>query len=322
MARVLIALAPCAIYGIVIFGARAALTIAVALASAEAAEALFRLAARRPLRNSDLSAAVTGLLLALVLPPGVPLWMTAIGAVFAIVVAKEFFGGLGANIFNPALAGRAFLLMSFPAAMTTWHKPALWGAPLTDALSTATPLGALKMGADVTSGASLHFGVDFSGVESALGVSSYGEMLKKLFFGYHAGTIGETSVLLILAGAFFLLVTKTIDWRAPLTMTGTAFVCSLALGQDPIFAILSGGLLFGAVFMATDYTSAPVTATGKLLFGAGAGLITVLIRRWGGYPEGVTYGLLIMNAAAPFLNKLLQRKYGYVKPAKKKGGAQ
>jgi len=310
MARVLVALAPVTVFGVYIYGIRALLVIAVSVAAAELAEALFRKAIKQPLRNGDLSAAVTGLLLALVLPPGTPLWIAALGAVFAVIVAKEFFGGLGANVFNPALAGRAFLLMSFPVALTTWYKP------LADAVTTATPLGALKTGTDVVSGASLHYWVNFSGVQSVMGVSSYGEMLKTLFLGVRAGSIGESSILLILAGFVFLLVTKTIDWRAPAAMIVSAFVFSGVSGGDPVFSVLSGGLVFGAVFMATDYVSSPLTAKGKLIFGAGAGLITVLIRRWGAYPEGVTYGILIMNAVTPFLNRLLQKKYGYVKPAK------
>jgi electron transport complex protein RnfD len=298
MARVLFALAPLAVFAAALYGLPALLVMAVSVTSAELAEALFRKATKQPLRSGDLSAAVTGLLLALTLPPALPLWMAALGAAFAVVVAKEFFGGLGANVFNPALAGRAFLLMSFPAAMTTWHRPVGWGATLTDAVTTATPLGALKTGAAETAA------VTTSG----------------LFWGNHAGSIGETSIFLILVGFVFLLVTRTIDWRAPATMTASCFLFSLLSGGDPVFAVLSGGVAFGAVFMATDYVSAPVTGAGRLLFGAGAGLITALIRRWGNYPEGVTYGILIMNAASPFLDRLLPRKYGYVPP--KKGGAK
>jgi electron transport complex protein RnfD len=136
--------------------------------------------------------------------------------------------------------------------------------------------------------------------------------MKTLFIGYHGGCIGESSILLILAGGLYLLVTKTIDWRAPVTMIGAAFITAALLGMDPLFSILSGGIVFGAVFMATDYVSAPVTAKGKLIFGCGAGIITVLIRKWGNYPEGVTYGILIMNALTPFLNRLLNKKYGYI----------
>ncbi|MDR0684510.1 MAG: RnfABCDGE type electron transport complex subunit D [Spirochaetaceae bacterium] len=314
MSRVIISLLPVTVWGIVIFGVSALLNVAVSVAAAVIGEALFRRITRQDIRIKDCSAAVTGLLLALVVPPSTPLWMTALGALFAVIVAKEFFGGLGANVFNPALAGRAFLLMSFPAAMTTWLKPSglstsfyqFSGGNLVDGATTATPLGIIKEGG--FSG--------FGAVESSLGASSYGEMLKDLFLGNRAGCIGETSILLILAGGIFLLATKTIDWRAPVGLIAAAFIASWALGLDPVFSVLSGGVVFGAVFMATDYTSAPVTEKGKLIFGAGAGLLIVLIRTFGNYPEGVTYGILIMNMATPFLNRILHRKYGYIKPEK------
>jgi len=314
MLQVLIGLAPAAVYGVVLYGLPALLVILTSVAAAVIAEALFRLAIRQSSRSGDLSAAVTGLLLALVLPPATPLWMAALGAAFAVIVAKEFFGGLGANVFNPALSGRAFLLMSFPVALTSWRLPLTGFVP--DAVTSATPLGALKTGVDVVSGASLHYRVNFSGVQSVMGVSSYGEMLKTLFLGLRAGCIGESSILLIVIGFAFLLITGTIDWRTPVAMIASVFVFTIILGGDPVFAVLAGGLMFGAVFMATDYVSGPLTAKGKLIFGVGAGLITVLIRKWGNYPEGVSYGILIMNAVTPFLNKLLAKKYGYVKPPK------
>ncbi|MDR0556613.1 MAG: RnfABCDGE type electron transport complex subunit D [Treponema sp.] len=308
MRNVLVALAPAAIFGCVIFGLPASLNIAVSVASAMIAETLFRRILKRESRVKDLSAAVTGLLLALVIPPATPLWMTALGAIFAVVVVKEFFGGLGSNVFNPALSARAFLLMSFPAALTEWNKPNDLSAGLTagfDAVSAVTPLNIIKQGGGIA-GVADSFG----------GAADYASVIKTLFFGNRGGSTGETSMLLILAGAVYLLATKTIDWRAPLAMLAAVAAGSLALGLDPLFGVLSGGVLFGAVFMATDYTTAPLTAKGKLLFGAGAGLITILIRKWGAFPEGVTYGILIMNAFTPFLNKLLSRKYGYV-PMKK-----
>jgi electron transport complex protein RnfD len=317
MCRVVISLLPVTVWGIVIFGVSALLNVAVSVAAAVIGEALFRRITKQEIRIKDCSAVVTGLLLALVVPPSTPLWMTALGALFAVVVAKEFFGGLGANVFNPALAGRAFLLMSFPAAMTTWLKPTgltglrtpfyqFSGGNLVDGATTASPLGILKENAAAGLGA----------VESSLDVSSYGEMLKELFLGNRAGCIGETSILLILAGGLFLLVTKTIDWRAPVALIVTSFIASWALGMDPLFSVLSGGIVFGAVFMATDYTSAPVTDYGKLIFGVGAGLLAVLIRKFGNYPEGASYGILIMNMATPFLNRMLHKKYGYAAPAK------
>jgi electron transport complex protein RnfD len=295
----LIALAPVSVFGVVIFGLPALLNIIVAVAAAIAGETLFRLLIRQPIRAKDLSAGVTGLLLALVIPPSMPLWMTALGSLFAVIVAKEFFGGLGANVFNPALTGRAFLLMSFPAAMTTWHYPQDgFALALTDATSGATYL------------ATTHSDTVLS--------SPYWQTIKELFLGYRAGCTGETSVLLILAAFFFLLLTKTIDWRAPVSMVAAAFIAAFAFGLDPLFAILSGGLIFGAVYMVTDYVTSPLTPAGKIIFGAGAGLISILIRKWGSYPEGVSYGILIMNCAVPFLNKILPRKYGYVQ---KKGKA-
>ncbi|MDR0639755.1 MAG: RnfABCDGE type electron transport complex subunit D [Spirochaetaceae bacterium] len=294
MRNVLVALAPVTVFGIALYGLDALFVVLVSVVSAEIAEVLFRLLTKREARVRDLSAVVTGLLLALVLPPGTPLWMAALGAVFAIVVAKEFFGGLGANVFNPALIGRAFLLTSFPAALTSWVTP--------DAVSTATPLSVVKLGAD---NPALE---DF--VRQGLS-SGDGELWLRLFLGNHSGTIGETSALLIVAGGIFLALTKTIDLRAPLAMTGSAFILSAVLGIDPVYSLLSGGLLFGAVFMATDYVSAPVTETGKIIFGIGCGVITVLIRKFGAYPEGVMYSILIMNAATPHLNKILHKKYGW-----------
>jgi electron transport complex protein RnfD len=317
MRNVLISLAPVTIFGMVIFGLPGILNVVVSIAAAILAEAAFRKITRQDMRVKDLSAVVTGLLLALVLPPGTPLWMTILGAIFAIVVAKEFFGGLGANVFNPALIGRAFLLMSFPAALTTWIKPAGFSTPLVDAATTATPLGIFKEGIAATADGISHASGTLGAVEYSLQAGSYGDMFKDLFLGHYAGTIGETSVLLILLGGIFLLITKTIEWRTPVGMLASALVFSIIVGLNPIFTLLTGGLMFGAVFMATDYTTTPITNTGKLIFGIGAGLIVVLIRKFGNYPEGVMFSILIMNAVTPFLNKLLQKKYGSPKkPAK------
>jgi electron transport complex protein RnfD len=316
----LLALAPLTAYGVILFGLPALLTVIVSVVSAIAGESLFRIISGQPVRAADLSAGVTGLLLALILPPSTPLWITALGAVFSVVVAKEFFGGLGANVFNPALSGRAFLLMSFPAALTVWHRPAAGfvlklsdalNVPVVDGISGVTPLG-ITHGENIANIRKVFFA---SGLSAS---ADYPSTLWTLFIGNHAGSIGESSALLILAGMIFLLVKKTIDWRAPVSMIAAAFITSLILGLDPLFSILSGGLLFGAVFMSTDYVTSPLTSKGKLIFGAGAGIIIILIRKWGTYPEGVTYGLLIMNALVPFLNRLLPRKYGYV-PKKKTG---
>jgi electron transport complex protein RnfD len=352
MGNMLIALAPVTVFGVLLFGLPALRTVLVSMTAAILGEALFRLAVfgrRQKSRVLDLSAAVTGLLLALIVPPSTPWWMTALGAVFAVIVAKEFFGGLGANVFNPALVGRAFMLMSFPAAMTRWHRPpwrfalsldeGLGRSSIVDGISGVTPLNIAKIlvkenrlgeavgavGRDLqASGADSGFwyAIKTLFIEGAGTEGGYWSTIKTLFIGNHAGSIGESSILLILAGGLFLLITKTIDWRAPLAMTLAGFLASWALGYDPIFGIISGGLLFGAVFMTTDYVTAPLTARGKLIFGFGAGLITVLIRRWGSYPEGVTYGILIMNALSPFLNRLLPKKYGLVPKRKPPRAAQ
>ena len=327
MARVLIALTPVSIFGIVLYGVPALMTIVVSIAAAELAEALFRKIIRREMRYKDLSAAVTGLLLALIMPPATPLWITAMGSAFAIIVAKEFFGGLGANVFNPALIGRAFILLSFPVAATTWSIPRAFftpdtaiaasaTGPVADALSGATPLGIITMEGTIA---------DVGAGLAALGLapgSDYWSTMQSLFLGTHGGSIGESSILLILIGFIYLLFTRTIDWRTPVSMILSVFVFSFLLGSDPLFAILSGGVVFGAVFMATDYVTGPLSASGKLIFGISAGLITVLIRLWGNFPEGVTYGILIMNAVTPFLNRLLQKKYGYVKPSKTETGGK
>jgi electron transport complex protein RnfD len=241
--------------------------------------------------------------------------MTALGAVFAVVVAKEFFGGLGANVFNPALIGRAFLVMSFPAALTTWQQPVLpiLNSFFVDAVTSASPLGITKTGAAISE-------VGKSLVTAGLASSdSYWQTIEALFFGFNSGCIGETSAFLILVSCLFLLVTKTIDWRAALSMIATGFICALIFWQEPsaaLYHLLTGGLLFGAVFMVTDYVTSPVTPKGKIIFGAGVGVIVMLIRKFGIYPEGVCFSILIMNAAVPFLNRLLPKKYGFVKGGK------
>ncbi len=301
MLSVIIALLPATVFGVVLYGLPALGVILTSVAASVLSEAGFRALLKRDIRIGDLSAVVTGLLLALIIPPSTPLWMVALGAVFAIVVAKEFFGGLGANPFNPALVGRAIMIMSFPAALTTWHSPF---APIADAYTTATPLNLLKMGQSLTD------------VASTVGASTPAGLYWNLLIGTRAGSIGESSVILLLAGAAFLLIMGVIAWVTPVFMLGSIALFSWILGVDPLVAVISGGAVLGAFFMATDYASTPMTPKGKAIFGIGAGLVTVLIRQFGGFPEGVTYGILIMNAFAPFLNKLRVPKYGFVKPAK------
>ena len=303
MLSVIIALIPAVGYGVYLYGFSALALIFVSVASAVAAEYLFRKLIKATTTVGDFSAVITGLLLALILPPKTPLWMAALGAIFAIVVAKEFFGGLGANPFNPALIGRAFLLMSFPAAITTWSMPN--GLALAaDATSTATPLFLVKQGAAL------------SDVATYFGASDVGGLFRQLFMGYRSGSLGESSILLIALGGLFLIGLGVIQWIVPASVIASAFLFSWLLGMNPLFTILTGGLVFGAFFMATDYSTRPLTPVGQLFFGAGIGLITVIIRKLGGFPEGVTYAILIMNIATPYLNKIRVKKYGYVPPIK------
>lgn len=299
MAAVLLAMLPECIYGVVIFGWRALVTILVSVASCVFFEFIFQKITKQKVRINNLSACVTGVLLALVSPSTVPWWVIVIGAAVAIIVAKGLFGGIGSNVFNPALTGRAFLFLSFPVIMgAQWAAP---GAGI-DAVSSATTLSAIKTGL----------------------VNTENFEYLKFFLGNRAGCIGETSILLILISFLFLLVTKVIDWRAPFAMVGTVAVCTFiasiistgnaaTAGKEVLMYLLTGGLIFGATFMVTDYATAPVTKPGRLIFGFGCGLITFLIRRFGGYPEGVMFSILIMNSVAPFLNNFTVRMYGYGK---------
>jgi electron transport complex protein RnfD len=308
MLAMIIALVPCTAFGIYLYGLSALLLVVTSIAAAVASEWLFRFAIKRPSTIGDLSAVVTGLLLALVLPPSTPLWMVAFGAVAAIVVAKEFFGGLGANPFNPALIGRAILLMSFPAAITTWNKP---HTAIIDAITTATPLNIIKMG--LADGKSL--GDLMNQAAASVGASDLGGLYWTLFLGNRSGSLGESSILLVTLGGIFLLAVGVIQIAIPASILLSTAAFSILFGLDPIFALLSGGVVFGALFMATDYSTSPLTTKGRLIYGSVIGLIIVLIRKLGGFPEGVTYAILVMNMLTPFLDKLRAKKYGYVKPS-------
>ena len=290
MGTVLFALLPEVIMGIVLFRWAAIIRILVSVASCVFFEFIFQKITKQKVVISNLSACVTGVMLALVCSPTVPVWTFVVGAAVAMIVAKGLFGGIGSNVFNPALTGRAFMFLSFPASMG-----ASWLAPKTisqiDAISSATTLSAMKAGNFVMQN----------------------DTLWQYFIGNRAGCIGETSALLILISFAFLALAHIIDWRAPLTMVGTVALCSLISGENVAMALMTGGLLFGATFMVTDYATAPITKKGRLIFGFGCGLITFLIRKFGGYPEGVMFSILIMNSIAPFLNNLTARKYGYVK---------
>lgn len=304
MFAVVAALLPIAAFGVWLYGVPALVTIVVSVACTVGFEAGFRALTKQDIRVGDYSAVITGLLLALVLPPSTPIWMTVLGAFFAIVVAKEFFGGLGANVFNPALSGRAFLLVSFATSLTKWTAP----FSKVDAVSTATVLSFVKPGENPI--------LDAGAIASKLGLTSAPDVYLKLFLGQRAGSIGESPIFLILLAFVGLVLVKVIDWRTPVTMMVTTVAVSWIAGIDPLITLLSGSLVFGSVFMATDYATTPVTPTGRIIFGLGAGLITGLIRVAGGYPEGVMFSILIMNAIVPFLNRMIVKKYGWVAPPK------
>lgn len=264
------------------FGPRALALVIVSSVAAVITEAIFQKLRNRPITIKDGSALVTGMLLALNLPPGLPYWMASVGAVVAISLGKQIYGGIGANPFNPALIGRVFLMVSFTGPMTTWINPV-------DGTTGATPLSLMKM----------------------QGISTD---YMKLFLGNVGGSLGETSALLIIIGGLFLIFKGYADWRIPASYLGTVAILSLILGRDPIFHLLAGGLMLGAFFMATDMVTTPITKKGKIIFGIGAGFFTVLIRFFGGYPEGVSFSILLMNAFTPIINRFtVPRIYGEVK---------
>lgn len=274
MLDVIIALLPAAIAGVVIFGAKALGAIAACVITAVVSEALFNLIVHKQQTVGDLSAVVTGLLLALNLSTNVAIWQCVVGTAFAIVVVKCLFGGIGKNFANPALVGRIVLFLSFSKTMTAWVFP--------DAVSSATPLAQLAAGQKPE--------------------------LWTLLLGNHGGCIGETCALALLLGGAYLLLRGVITWQTPVCFVGTVFVLSLILGQDAVRQILSGGLLLGAFFMATDYVTAPQTCWGRALFGIGAGLLTCLIRFYGSYAEGVSFAILFMNILTPYLSKWTRSK--------------
>ena len=288
MLDVLIALLPTTAMGIWFFGWNAVWVIATCVSTCLVTEALCRLAMKRENTIGDLSAVVTGLLLALNLPSGIPLWMAVVGSVFAIAVAKQVFGGLGMNPFNPALAARAFMLISFTGAMTTWTKPLSHAAAeaSVDAVTCATPLVALRWG-DPT---------QIPGTWD-------------LLIGNMPGCIGEVSTLALALGAIYLLFRRVITWHIPVAFLVTVYGYSLVTGLSPAYVqLLTGGVMLGACFMATDYVTSPTTSRGKLIFGFGCGLLCMLIRRFGAYPEGCSFAILVMNALCPLINRWTQPK--------------
>jgi electron transport complex protein RnfD len=317
MTDVIVALLPCTLAAIGFFGLSALAVLATACLACVGTEWLLAPAPRggangpsRPGSLGDRTALLTGLLLGLTLPPSLPLWMVALGGFVAIALGKAAWGGLGHNLFNPALVGRAFLQAAFPVAITTWVPPAgplglyqgtfawpLLAAP-TDAVTTATPLAKLE----------------FEGVHTPLA---------QLVLGNVPGSLGETSGLAILLGLGWLLWRRACDWRIPVATLGTAaLLAQLFSLHDParygdaLFTLFAGSLLFGTVFMATDPVTSPLSPRGAWMFGAGVGILVVLIRFWGGLPEGVMYAILLMNAATPLIDRALQpRAFGYGRPA-------
>ena len=278
MRDVLIALTPALIAATVIFGLRAALVVLTALVSCVGFEHLWCMLRRTPTTVSDLSAAVTGLLLAFNIPSTCPLYMVVLGSFVAIVMTKELFGGIGCNFANPAVVGRIFLAVTFPVAMTTFAPPrvALPVAPIVDEVSSATPLAP----------------------------SARAHSLMELFLGTHTGVLGETCAIALLVGFVYLLVRRVITWHVPVTYVGVVALLSLLVGRDPLEQVLEGGLLLGAIYMATDYTTTPATLRGRIVFAVGCGLITCLIRFWGNLNEGVAYSILFMNLLVPHIDVL------------------
>ena len=292
MLNVCIALLPALVASTLIFGARALLVTGVTVAACVGFEALYCVVMKKPVPVGDFSAVVTGMILAFNLPASIPWWIVVIGAFVAIAIAKMTFGGLGKNPFNPALVGRVFLLIAYPVQMTSFPMPANGAF---DALSGATPLAAVKHGV----------------APDVLGV-------QELLLGNMPGSLGEVAALALICGFVYLLWRRVITWQIPVSVLGTmavfAFVVALASGstgpvlwQFPLFHVLAGGALLGAIFMATDYSTSPMTVRGGVIFGIGIGAITMCIRLWGAYPEGMSFAILIMNACVPLINK-------YVKP--------
>ena len=300
MRDVLIALFPALLAGIVFFGYRALVVTLVSVASCVLFESLWNRFMKKEDTIGDLSACVTGVLLAFSMPANVPLWLPVVGALFSIIICKQLFGGLGQNFINPALGGRAFLMASWPVLMTTFVMP-FQPMPLfssvanIDAISSATPLGLMKLQGEMT-----------------------GYM--DLFIGQIGGCIGETSALALLIGAVYLICRRVIKLYAPMAYLGSTMLFGWLMGYDgfmtgdPLFHLLSGGLMLGAFFMITDYTTTPTTNLGSMVAGIIAGFFTILIRVKGGYPEAVTYSIMLVNIITPLIDKwILPRQYGRVK---------
>ena len=304
MLDVIIAMLPALVWAIYNFGFKALISVAVSVVACLFWEWLYRKLLKKPQAIGDLSAVVTGMLLAFVCPPELPWWTLVIGAFFSIVVVKQLYGGIGCNFLNPALAGRAFLLASYATAMTTWAIPRI----RPDVTSSATPLQIMKEGTVEA----------FTTLTSNYSVSD-------MFLGKIGGSLGEVSSLCLLVGGVFLLIRKVISWHTPVAYIGTVAILTLIAAPAGIsgvdymlYNVFGGGLMLGAIFMATDYATSPVTKPGQLVFGIGCGLLTCFIRRFGSYPEGVCYSILIMNCTTWLLDKYIRPTiYGAVKKEKK-----
>jgi electron transport complex protein RnfD len=309
-----IALLPALFMGFYMFGLRAVYVTAISIVASLVSEWFVERMAGREVTLTDGSAFLTGLLLGMNLPATAPFYVPVIGAFVAVAITKQLFGGLGFNIFNPALIGRAFVLITWPRAMTTWMKP-IASFSLVDAQTTATPLGILKE-------EGMHRLVEVFGTK--------GSLYTELLLGHRAGSLGETSVIALLIGAAFLLYKKYITWHIPFSFLGTVAVLAWVLGGkdpetgkmvlfagDPLVHLLSGGLMLGAFFMATDYVTVPTIKKGQIVFGVGCGLITMLIRLKAGYPEGVMFAILLMNCFAPMIDRSIKTSpFGFIKPKK------
>ena len=282
MLDVIIAMVPALIAATMIFGSRALILTAVTVAACVVFEFLWNKALKKEQTIGDLSAVVTGMLLAFNMPATMPYWMAIVGAAFAIIMVKQLFGGIGYNFVNPAITARIILATSFAGSMTNFAFP----VTTCDALASATPLAANAAGA------------------FADGSYPFYEM----FLGMHGGVIGEVSALALLVGFVYLLIAKVISPVIPVTYVATVAVLAVVFGQNPLFHILGGGLLLGAIFMATDYVTSPYTVKGKIVFGIGLGLITMIIRIFGSMTEGVSYAILLMNLFVPYINRLTRQK--------------
>lgn len=297
MLDVIIALIPAAVMGTWFYGIQAALIMILTIASCVFFEGIYQKLTNQAVTISDLSAVVTGLLLAMNLPASAPAWMAIVGSFFAIVVVKQLFGGLGHNFMNPALGARAFLLASYPTAMTSWSATRYGNIGIIDANTGATPLAAIKEAA-----------------KAGEGLEIINEDFVNALIGNIGGTIGEVSAIALLLGGLYLIARKVISWRIPVTYIITVFVLMFLFGRNPGYEILIGGLMLGAFFMATDYATSPITAKGQFIMGFGCGLITCLIRVFGSYPEGVSYSILLMNLCVPLIDRYTRpKKFGEVK---------